>query len=74
MRFDSLSFRPFDDQAEWDSVVIEGTIRLTWLEACELCNAGLWERIESAALEQAREDYMAKFETELAACRNFKRA
>jgi hypothetical protein len=56
IRFDGLTFRPFDDDAEWDYVILGETISLGWLEACEACSRALWEEIERIALESARDD------------------
>ena len=60
IRFVGLSFRPLDDMAEWDHVILGGTLMLSWLEACEACSLALWEEIERVALESAREDYFAR--------------
>lgn len=57
MRFEGLQYYPFRDACEWDSVVIGRTLRLTWLEATELCPLIVLRDIDRRALETARREH-----------------
>lgn len=58
--FDNLSFRPFDDACDWDAVTLSDTLKFDWLTAYESLPVTLLEDVEEAALDEARERYLAR--------------